>query len=190
MSDWLAVPAGVPQGSVLGPLLFLIYTIDLPHACTNAHVICSQFADDTALIATARDEATATRSLQASIDAAGDWLKSWHLLVNASKTVTMRFSVKAGTADTCSYPPFHLHEVQLAAVSQHRHLGLIIQSDLRWISHTATIILKSARPPLSPPKAQTITHTTRNDTPLYDVCSAKVGVRQQCHVLSLCNSGR
>ena len=168
MSDWLAVPAGVPQGSVLGPLLFLIYTIDLPHACTNAHVICSQFADDTALIATARDEATATRSLQASIDAAGDWLKSWHLLVNASKTVTMRFSVKAGTADTCSYPPFHLHEVQLAAVSQHRHLGLIIQSDLRWTSHTATIILKSARllfllrrlrPSLTPP-AMALLYTT------------------------------
>lgn len=160
LSDWLDVPAGVPQGSVLGPLLFLIYTIDLPHACTNSHVVCSQFADDTALIATARDEPTATASLQSSINAAGDWLKAWHLLVNASKTVTMRFSVKGGFADAGHYQPFHLHGVELATVTQHRHLGVILQCDLRWSSHVTTVISKSARllfllrrlrPSLTPP---------------------------------------
>lgn len=142
-SEWLTVPAGVPQGSVLGPLLFLIYTIDLPQTCTNHHVVCSQFADDTALIATALDDTIASNSLQSAIDAAGAWLKTWHLLVNASKTVTMKFSAKAGMANACKPLPFTLDGVTLATVSHHRHLGVILQSDLRWTVHTTSLISKS-----------------------------------------------
>ena len=145
LSDWLSVPAGVPQGSVLGPLLFVIYTINLPHACTNSHVVCSQFADDTALIATADTDLAAATHLQSSINAASAWLKAWHLLVNAGKTVTMKFSAKAGLVATSNYPPFYVDGVALTAVSQHRHLGLIIQSDLRWNSHVAATISKSTK---------------------------------------------
>ena len=145
LSDWMSVPADVPQGSVLGLLLFLIYTIDLPHACTAPYVICSQFADDTALISTAEDESTATKNLQTAITAAGKWLKAWHLLVNVSKTVTMKFSVRAALADTNHCSTFHLNGVELAAVSQHRHLGVILQSDLRWNSHITATIAKSTR---------------------------------------------
>ena len=54
-SSWSTIPAGDPQRSVLGPLLFLIYTIDLPAACSNSNTICSQFADDTAIIAISKN---------------------------------------------------------------------------------------------------------------------------------------
>ena len=88
-SSWLPIPAGVPQGSVLGPLLFLIYTIDLPHACTNTNTTCSQLADDTALITSTPTLQTTQQQLQKSVCSAGRWLKDWHLLVNAEKTVTV-----------------------------------------------------------------------------------------------------
>ena len=61
---WQTIPAGVPQGSVLGPLLFLVYTIDLPASCETEHTTCSQFADDTALVASTPTARECTEQLQ------------------------------------------------------------------------------------------------------------------------------
>ena len=91
-SEWLSIPAGVPQGSVLGPLLFLAYTIDLPTACLNPHTTCSQFADDTALITSHKSYDSACIFLQNSVSAAGNWLSTWHLLVNAEKKLLSWYS--------------------------------------------------------------------------------------------------
>ena len=137
-SPWLPIPAGVPQGSVLGPLLFLIYTYDLPTSCTNTHTKCSQFADDTALITTHKDPVQAQEHLQQAITSAGAWLQSWHLLVNAGKTVVMSFQRTQTLQLT-------LHKTTLKQVSSHRHLGLTIQSDLRWNEHVQTKISKAQR---------------------------------------------
>ena len=89
VSCWLPIPAGVPEGSVLGPLLFLIYTIDLPHACTNTNKTCSQFADDTALITSTPSLQTNEQQLQEAVSSAGRWLNDWYLLVNVETTVTV-----------------------------------------------------------------------------------------------------
>ena len=85
LSQWQTIPAGVPQGSVLGPLLFLIYTIDLPPSCTNLSTTCSQFADDTALVTINESADDAQHSLQDAVTSAATWLTDWHLLVNATK---------------------------------------------------------------------------------------------------------
>ena len=70
---WQTIPAGVPQGSVLGPLLFLVYTIDLPASCETEHTTCSQFADDTALIASTPTARECTEQLQQAVSLAGKW---------------------------------------------------------------------------------------------------------------------
>lgn len=142
-SDWLLIPAGVPQGSVLGPLLFLAYTIDLPTACTNNNTTCSQFADDTALIASNKSYNTTHQQLQLSVTSAGEWLSTWHLLVNTDKTVVMVFH------HSNRPPPFQphiiLHGRTLNVVTQQRHLGVIIQSDLRWNAHFDSTISKATK---------------------------------------------
>ena len=74
-----AVYSGVPQGSVLGPLLFLIFINDLPDYVENE---CLLFADDIKLIGSAENHL----SLQRDIDNVGDWVRTWDLSVNASKS--------------------------------------------------------------------------------------------------------
>ena len=142
-STWLSVPAGVPQGSVLGPLLFLIYTIDLPQACTNNSTTCSQFADDTALVTSTPTAHDTERQLQQAVTAAANWLKDWHLLVNTDKTVTMTFY--NDNRPPPHTPTIYLHTTKLKSVREQRHLGITFQHSLRWTTHINNIINKSLK---------------------------------------------
>ena len=140
-SSWLTIPAGVPQGSVLGPLLFLIYTIDLPHACTSTNTTCSQFADDTALITSTPSIQASEQQLQEAVSSAGRWLQDWHRLVNVEKTVTMLFHHENRPPEPL--PTIYLQDHLLNVARKHRHLGIVFQHDLRWAEHINTILNKS-----------------------------------------------
>ena len=75
-SEWAQVTSGVPQGSVLGPLLFTIYINDLPDMLQS---ICKLYADDTKLFATCAE------TLQLDIEAVTEWCNKWMMSLNASK---------------------------------------------------------------------------------------------------------
>ena len=138
LSQWQTIPAGVPQGSVLRPLLFLIYTIDLPPSCTNLSTTCSQLADDTALVTINQYADDAQHSLQDAVTSEATWLTDWHLLVNATKTIVMSFQRQHRQQIT-------INDTLLQQVSFHRHLGLIIQADLRWSGHVGEKTKKARR---------------------------------------------
>ena len=139
-SSWLALPAGVPQGSVLGPLLLLAYTIDLPN-CVAVPTSCDQFADDTALTTVSPSPTECEGHLQRSVDATSTWLSEWKLGVNVDKTVSMEFTRRPFSSDIA----INLNGNTLKKVRMQRHLGLVLTSDLRWTAHVNQLLSKAAR---------------------------------------------
>jgi len=141
-SEELPVLSGVPQGSVLGPLLFLIYINgidDIPLSPGTKLVI---YADDVLLYKPIRS-AVEYALLQKDVDAVGRWSTINHLKFNPTKCKAMVFSRKRSTTAPCD--PLTLNGQALDLVDTVKYLGLTICSDLSWSEHINTITSKARR---------------------------------------------
>ena len=87
-SDWLEVLSGVPQGSCLGPLLFVLFINDMPNLLEN---VCKLFADDTKLIGTIKNSLD-LKSIQSDVDKLEKWAKDWLMSFNEPKCKYMVFN--------------------------------------------------------------------------------------------------
>jgi hypothetical protein len=85
------VKSGVPQGSVMGPLLYLIYTADMP--TTNSTTIAT-YADDTALLAANNDPIVASRHLQHHLNLLQQWYSKRKIKINLTKSVQVTFTTR------------------------------------------------------------------------------------------------
>ena len=132
-STWKSVKSGVPQGSILGPVLFLAYINDLPDIIISSIKI---FADDTKLFRNSDGDAE-TRGLQRGIDALTTWSNSWQLPFNTLKCkVTHLGSKKLAHAYT-------IDGVTLQRVSNEKDLGVVIDDGLNFHLHTAQAVANS-----------------------------------------------
>lgn len=134
-SDNIPVSSGVPQGSVLGPILFLSYINDLPdHVRSRVRL----FADDTAMYL-ALDAKNDSETLQKDLKSLESWEKLWDMSFNPSKCQVIHVTRRKDPFETV----YHLHGCILESVPSSKYLGVTISEDLRWTDHINNISKKA-----------------------------------------------
>lgn len=135
-SPLASVHSGVPQGSVLGPLLFLIYINDLPNSISSS---ISLFADDCVIYREVTN-ASDVLNLQTDINHVSKWCELWGMELNTTKCKAMTVSRK------CNFPSsYFLEDVPLHSVSSYKYLGVYITSDISWQMHVEYVINNANR---------------------------------------------
>ena len=132
-SESIPVTSGVPQGSVLGPILFLVYINDLPDEVRSQVRL---FADDTALYLTLESEDDSS-TLQSDLDILSAWESRWDMEFNPSKCQVVH--VTGSKLKKPIKTDYLLHGQVLEAVTCARYLGVDISSDLSWNFHVDRI---------------------------------------------------
>ena len=136
------VLSGVPQGSVLSPLLFLIYIDDLSLVIEALSSKVNLFADDILLyhlISSSSDYS----AVQEAITLIGQWSSRNHLTFNQLKCKYMAISRKH--TPTLSPTPLYLHDSPLERVDSYRYLGLLLTDNLSWSPHIASTYSKAMK---------------------------------------------
>ena len=141
-SEPMDLNSGVPQGSVLGPLLFLIFINDLPNWVKQSKVVL--YADDTALFFSNKDVKTIELALQEELNSLSNWSRENGLIVNCSKTNVMVFGTSQRLAKA-SRPVLKMSESFLPVKDLSKYLGVIFYSNLNWHGHIDTIASKVSR---------------------------------------------
>ena len=125
-----------PQGSILGPLLFLVYINDI---MCNIHCNIKLFANDTSLMEEIINPATSFYKLNQDLDTLNEWSKQWIVTFNASKTELLIISKKCGRQ---MYLPLYLNNTAINEVTVHKHLRVIFNNKMSWRDHINDICKK------------------------------------------------
>ena len=137
-SDWAPVLSGVPQGTVLGPLLFSLYINDIS---SDIESEIRLFADDCVCYREIKDEED-TLKLQRDIDRLGSWARKWGMRFQPVKCNMMQLTRKRINKIHASYT---LEGTNLENVESIKYLGVTITSDLRWNTHVSNVCTKANR---------------------------------------------
>jgi hypothetical protein len=124
------IQSGVPQGSILGPILYSIHTADLPE---TEQTISATYADDTALLASHQNPATASSYLQRHLLQVEKWLRRWRIQANEKKSTHVTFSLKRGTC-----PAVTLNGQCIPQRETAKYLGIHLDRRLTWQTHIFT----------------------------------------------------
>lgn len=131
-------PAGVPQGSILGPYLFTLFINDIPK---QPHTQLAIYADDTATYTTSKDGDLVIGRLQLSLELLSDFFTKWKLKLNPDKTESIMFSRKRTVPDR----KIKFKNYTIPWSRQVKYLGVTLDDKLNWGKNTDNLVLKGAK---------------------------------------------
>ena len=135
LSDWIQVISGIPQGSVLGPILFVIFINDMPDMVES---MCQLFADDAKIFRSVdlRDKEGNVK-LQEDLDKLCEWSRKWQLPFNTEKCKVLHI----GFSNPCYQ--YTMNGMKLGTVHEEKDLGVIVDSELKFRKHCAAAVKKA-----------------------------------------------
>jgi hypothetical protein len=118
------INSGVLQGSVFGPLLYSLYTADIPITPTTN---IATFADDTVILCRHYDPQIATTRLQEHLNIIQKWLRDWRIKVNETKSTCVIYTIRRTDC-----PRVYLNNLEIPRTNVAKYLGLHLDSKMTW----------------------------------------------------------
>lgn len=137
-STWQRVRRGVPQGSALGPLLFVLYINDLAGILSGKTIL---FADDTSVIIGSETGDALETDIASAVENLQGWFSLNDLMLNVEKTKLINFKTRGGSREYV----LDLHGEQLTSSPQTNFLGIVLDDKLGWKQHVSTVSCKLAQ---------------------------------------------
>ena len=134
LSSWIPVVSGVPQGSVLGPVLFLFFINDLPLVCGNTNCVVFMFADDVKCSSVIRSLADCV-NLQSAIESINRWSFAWQLPLSLEKSKVISFCLNGTSLEFL----YNISSTVLTRVDLINDLGILFSSNLSFSEHIKNI---------------------------------------------------
>lgn len=187
-SQWKVIRAGVPQGSVLGPMLYTIYTADMDVLDT---VFTGTFADDTVYMSRQKTQMEAISKVQEQLNLFEVWANKWRLKVSAGKSQYVMYTLRA----ELELPPPCMYGEPIPEVSVARYLGLYIDKKLLFGYHVdikktqCNIMMKKydfliGRKSCLSIENKVLVYKTIF-RPMWSYCAALWGAARNCHLNKL-----
>ena len=138
-SPWFNVKAGVPQGPILGLLLFLIYINDLPNGL-NSNV--KLFADDPSLFSVVHNITNSANLLNSDLSKIKEWALQWKISFNADSTKQAQEIIFSRKTSQRNHPGLMFNNSIVNVTTIHKHLGMIFDSKLSFDEHLKSVLKK------------------------------------------------
>ena len=139
-SNWKEVLAGVPQGSILGPLFFLIFINDIPEGIQSNIKI---FADDTSIFSVLKDNERDSAILSEDLNLISNWAFKWKMSFNPDPSKQAKEIVFSKKRCVTQLPVLMFNNNVISSTDSHKHLGMILDSKLSFIKHLKEKISKA-----------------------------------------------
>ena len=142
-SRTMNINCGVPQGSVLGPLLFIIYTNDLPNSLNYTHAIL--FADDTTIYTKSDNIKTLYQNVNSDLNGLNEWFKANKLSLNVGKTHYMLLTNNNTPESITNQYDIKIGMEEIERKKHVKFLGVVIDDNLNWHEHITSTVNKISK---------------------------------------------